>query len=209
MREVDVEAATFAVVVATTISSFVSITGAVFLAVPAIVLDRGAAAFLMIYLWPVSGLVLVAILLVSFGLGFYIARIARNRLTNRLAYAARWFVPLSAALLLAPVAVVGALAYRPASKDPNPPAPLAIGAYKEFDQRVKKKFPVGSLENDMATELQREGFVTDSASSPVIEHMAVLHDQRFPCDSTFFVRWRGDGNGRLTEIKGDFQATCL
>jgi hypothetical protein len=208
MRQVDVEATMFAVSVATTFSSFVSIAGAILLVIAELAPDLSGIAFLMLYFWPITLLLLVAILAASFGLAFWVARIARRQLTSPSARVAGWFVRLAAALFLVPIVIVGAYAYAPALKASNPP-PLTIGAYKEFDRRVEQKFPIGSLESDMAAELRRQGFVTRSAPFPNAEGMADYRDKRFPCDSYFYVRWRVGADGRLTEIKGDFRATCL
>jgi hypothetical protein len=71
----------------------------------------------------------------------------------------------------------------------------------EFDDRVKARFPTGSLERDVMTELRREGFSTE-------EGRAVREEQRPPCKKIAVVQWQVDAAGRLTAISGAYITSC-
>ena len=86
----------------------------------------------------------------------------------------RWTVRLVAGLLVATISVVGTLVYVASHPKPRPQAPLTsnlIGKWDvisaEFNRRVEDRFPVGSLESAMATELRKEGFSHEDWTSSI------------------------------------------
>ncbi len=98
------------------------------------------------------------------------------------------------------------------------PAPLTKGLPDEtvamspaFDARVKARFPPGTPLAGMGLELAREGFVREDWSDlPQSLHVARRHDgNNIACDFVALVFWKSDDHDRLTEIKGEYDATCL
>jgi hypothetical protein len=101
------------------------------------------ATLLLIEVWPAFGFLVLLLRFVAaplpFGvslvLGLVASRAVRNLKASPSPEARRRLLALESALLLAPVAVVGAIAY-----GLKRAAPLTVGAYAEFDQRVRQKF---------------------------------------------------------------------
>jgi hypothetical protein len=83
----------------------------------------------------------------------------------------------------------------------------------EFNARVKKRFPVGSSEADMAEELRREGFLRNDWSyvnAPAAEAEAMRREDGFPCNQAAYVYWRADISGKLTGIRALYREEgCL
>lgn len=79
---------------------------------------------------------------------------------------------------------------------------------REFDARVRTRFPIGSTEVDMTRELQREGFTRDDWSFVIgqgAEAKATRREDRFICRQAAYIYWRADPRGRLISIRGTYR----
>jgi len=74
-----------------------------------------------------------------------------------------------------------------------------------FDQRVTRLFPVGSPEQDMMRELERQGFRRSPAHNG-IEFLDFTRCELITA-THWFVRWRAQ-EGRITEIWGMYGCTA-
>jgi hypothetical protein len=103
---------------------------------------------------------------------------------------------------------------------PRPSVPLTTDLHgkwaavsREFNRRVTSRFPVGSSESKMTSELRREGFSRDDwnyANAQGDEGKAMRREDGFPCAQAAYVYWRADDKGRLAAIRGVFQEEgCL
>lgn len=103
---------------------------------------------------------------------------------------------------------------------PRPDVPLTTkldGSWeminREFDARVRTRFPVGSTEVDMTRELQREGFTRDDWSFVIgqgAEAKATRREDRVMCRQAAYIYWRANPQGRLTSIRGSYRVErCL
>lgn len=126
----------------------------------------------------------------------------------------RWVFGIgSAVLITAFVSVFGTMALFTAQ--PMPGVPLTAGLdgswdtmNSEFDNRVQTRFPMGSSEDEMARELQREGFIRDDWSyfiAPGAEAKAMRREDRIICRQAAYVYWRADPYGRLMSIRGAYR----
>jgi len=80
----------------------------------------------------------------------------------------------------------------------------------EFRLRLARRFPVGSREQSLATELRREGFSLIDRDRPASTyHEAKWHRDGFPCVGDAEVRWTVDRNGRIATIDGMYGYACL
>ena len=90
-------------------------------------------------------------------------------------------------------------------------------AEKEFDRRIKERFPIGSSEKDLVIELNRQGF-----PAPIQCYSVARKPGDENCRYTTFSRasaifieeavrvvWRTDGEGKLSEIVGAYGLTGL
>ena len=84
------------------------------------------------------------------------------------------------------------------------PAEYADGT-RVFDQRVKQRFPLGSSEQAMVEELERQGFRRSAAFSGV-EDATFTRDELIT-ETLWSVRWRAQA-GRITEIWGVYGVTA-
>lgn len=75
-----------------------------------------------------------------------------------------------------------------------------------FRDRVGARFPIGSSETDMTTELRREGFSReDWGSSTEEEHVAMRREDNAICHIAAYVRWRADAERHITAIHGIYR----
>jgi hypothetical protein len=97
--------------------------------------------------------------------------------------------------------------------------PIARGPSGDFIERLRSKFPVGTPETELIRELQAEGF------GPVVREGEIrtirpgtpdrkyttLSIWSFPCERAWWVLWRTDGNGRVTDVTGSYYGnlSCL
>ena len=76
--------------------------------------------------------------------------------------------------------------------------------YPEWDQRVRERFPVGSDERVLLTELRREHFTFD----PTTAGHASYSSSNIACTQHWGVRWAAQ-DGRITQINGEHSVACL
>ena len=79
---------------------------------------------------------------------------------------------------------------------------------REFDERIRDRFPVGSSEDALVDYLASEHFAPewrrrDGANAAVFVWSGLL------CAKTVRVLWRADATGRLTEVNGAYESHCL
>ncbi len=87
----------------------------------------------------------------------------------------RWILSVFGVIIIIVISIVGTAFWCFVHSDLRPSAPLTAGLHgpwavlsTEFDRRVKAKFPLGSSEMDIETELQHQGFSRqDWYSGPV------------------------------------------
>jgi hypothetical protein len=130
----------------------------------------------------------------------------------------RWALYLIAAILIATLSVFGTLLF--VELEPRPAVPLTArlsGEWSDvsraFDGRVRKQFPVGSSEANMASELKGEGFSRSDwsfANSEGKDAVAVRREDNFVCRQAAYVYWRADALGHLTAVRGEYREEgCL
>ncbi len=131
----------------------------------------------------------------------------------------RWVLGVvSAILFTAIISSVGTAVFFIWQPRPDVPLTTKLGGNweainREFDSRVRARFPVGSAEVEMARELQREGFTRDDWSFVVAqgaEAKATRREDRIVCRQAANVYWRANPQGRLTSIRGVYRVErCL
>jgi hypothetical protein len=79
---------------------------------------------------------------------------------------------------------------------------------REFDERIRDRFPLGSSEDALVDFLAGERFAPewrrrDGASSAAFVWSGLL------CAKTVRIRWRADATGALTAVDGAYESHCL
>jgi hypothetical protein len=92
------------------------------------------------------------------------------------------------------------------SDSPPPMAtglPKSFGPTPDFDIRIKQRFPIGSDEGNLLTELRVERFVIVESHDPAIPYKrsALYENHNFPCKETWSIQWTAD-KGKITEMVG-------
>jgi hypothetical protein len=96
-------------------------------------------------------------------------------------------------------------------------APPAIGSHlpgtfavasDAFDQRVKTRFPVGSGETALRTELEHEGFVTTRDNDSPFSFSARFHANELVCVADWVVRWSAL-EGKIANVEATYKEVCL
>jgi hypothetical protein len=79
-----------------------------------------------------------------------------------------------------------------------------------FDERVKERFPIGSSESTMISELRSERFsVRDAAGLDGSYNFAAVYEQAgIPCREAWTVLWSANG-GVISQIHGRYRQVCL
>lgn len=79
-----------------------------------------------------------------------------------------------------------------------------------FDQRVKERFPVGASEQQLVTELRKEGFNLDpkNVGRTEFKSAAAYEARGWPCTLYWTILWNAE-SGSITAIKGKYDPTCL
>jgi len=119
------------------------------------------------------------------------------------------FRPLlvSAFFAMASVFDLSACADSPPAIGSHLPGTFAV-ASDAFDQRVKARFPVGSGEAALRTELEREGFVTTRDKDSPLNFSARFHANELVCVADWAVRWSGE-EGKIANIEARYKEVCL
>jgi len=86
-------------------------------------------------------------------------------------------------------------------------------ASREFDRRIKARFPPGTPENAMALELRHQGFKRqDWSYQKHGDEMATAFrsENNLVCNQVAFVDWRADSDGMIAAIRGEYRELgCL
>ena len=79
-----------------------------------------------------------------------------------------------------------------------------------FDQRVKERFPVGASEQQLVTELRKEGFNLDpkNVGRTEFKSAAAYELRGLPCTLYWTILWNAESGG-ITAIKGKYDSACL
>lgn len=84
---------------------------------------------------------------------------------------------------------------------------------KEFDRRVRTRFPVGTKETTMTGELGRQGFERRDWNYRKLnneEAVAFRSENSVVCNQGAFVYWRTDQSGNIAAIRGEYlEMGCL
>jgi hypothetical protein len=83
-------------------------------------------------------------------------------------------------------------------------------ARREFDERVKAAFPVGSSEEEMLDALRRQGFKRQEANFGDLRGRVPYMGVSVPrtmCGVSYNVFWEAE-QGRLTDVSGSYNVTC-
>jgi hypothetical protein len=119
------------------------------------------------------------------------------RMRRRMALAVSWALLLSAC------------------SDPPPPIatglPRSFGPTPDFGIRIKQRFPIGSDEGNLLTELRVERFAIVESHDPTAPYKfaALYESHKFPCKETWSIQWTAD-KGTIAEIAGRYSGQlCL
>src|SRR3984957_3198083 len=79
---------------------------------------------------------------------------------------------------------------------------------REFDERLRERFPVGSSEDKLLTFLTNEGFFPDwrSRDNP---NASFFVQSGLICQKIIRVFWRANAAGTLTDIRGSYESQCI
>ena len=79
---------------------------------------------------------------------------------------------------------------------------------REFDDRVRERFPIGSSEDKLLTFLTNEGFFPDwrSCDNP---NASFFVQSGVICQKIVRVFWRADVAGALTGVRGSYESRCI
>jgi hypothetical protein len=79
-----------------------------------------------------------------------------------------------------------------------------------FDARIQDRFPIGSSEAALLTELEQEGFVvSDSTVDPATYKSVAIYDRPgLPCRLTWRVFWSSE-DSKISAISGHYGGVCL
>ena len=122
----------------------------------------------------------------------------------------RWALWSTSALLLATVSFA---AGRFSSFRPLPEIVATLPGdesefSREFDDRVRERFPIGSSEDKLLAFLTNENFFPDwrrrdnSNSSFFVQSELI-------CQKIVRVFWRADAAGVLTDVRGTYESQCI
>lgn len=79
---------------------------------------------------------------------------------------------------------------------------------REFDGRIRERFPIGSSEDKLAAFLANEGFFPDwrrrdAANASFFVQTGLI------CRKIVRVFWRADAAGVLTDVRGSYESRCI
>ena len=79
---------------------------------------------------------------------------------------------------------------------------------REFDERIRERFPIGSSEDKLLTFLANEGFFPDwrSRDNP---NVSFFVQSGLICQKIIRVFWRADAFGTLTDVRGSYESRCI
>ena len=125
-------------------------------------------------------------------------------------------IPSSSGNLRRRLVLAACVALASACTDPAPP--IADGLSKtfapsspEFNSRIEQRFPVGSSEDALLSELRTQHFVIvddDRQRSSGGGHSAVYELKDMACKQTWTVVWQS-ADKKITQISGDYRQVCF
>ena len=79
---------------------------------------------------------------------------------------------------------------------------------REFDERIRERFPLGSSENKLIDFLANEGFLPDwrrrdNPSGSLFVQNGLI------CEKIVRVFWQADATGGLREVRGSYESHCV
>jgi hypothetical protein len=79
---------------------------------------------------------------------------------------------------------------------------------REFDERLRERFPIGSSEDKLLALLANEGFFPDwrSRDNP---NASFFVQSGLICQKIIRVFWRADASGILTDVRGSYESHCI
>jgi hypothetical protein len=79
---------------------------------------------------------------------------------------------------------------------------------REFDGRIRQRFPIGSSEDKLVDFLGSEGFFPDwrRRDNP---NASFFVQSGLICHKIVRVFWRGDATGALTDARGSYESRCI
>jgi len=79
---------------------------------------------------------------------------------------------------------------------------------REFDGRIRERFPIGSSEGKLLTLVANEGFFPDwrSRDNP---NASFFVQSGLICQKIVRVFWRTDVAGTLTDVRGSYESRCI
>jgi hypothetical protein len=89
--------------------------------------------------------------------------------------------------------------------------PRAFVPTPDFDKRIKERFPVGSEESKLLSELRGERFATTETQDPSTPYRfsALYVAQRIACRESWRIQWNAE-QGRIVGIEGWYSGEiCL
>jgi hypothetical protein len=86
--------------------------------------------------------------------------------------------------------------------------PKTFGYTPAFEQRLRQRFPIGSDEQNLLTELRSERFTIDKMHDSPSRVSALYKVSGLPCGEEWTVQWSAD-QGKITEITGVNRQICF
>ena len=79
---------------------------------------------------------------------------------------------------------------------------------REFDGRIRERFPIGSSEDKLVDFLGSEGFFPDwrRRDNP---NASFFVQRGLICQKIVRVFWRADTTGALTDVHGSYESRCI
>jgi hypothetical protein len=83
-------------------------------------------------------------------------------------------------------------------------------ASRQFDARVRERFPIGSSAGALLIELKYQGFKVsqDTVQTDPVRFSALYDAPGFPCRLFWTVHWSAD-NAKITAITASFSGVCV
>jgi len=79
---------------------------------------------------------------------------------------------------------------------------------REFDGRLRERFPIGSSEDKLAAFLANEGFFPDWRRRDA-PNASFFVQSGLICQKIVRVLWRADAAGVLTDVRGTYESQCI
>jgi hypothetical protein len=79
---------------------------------------------------------------------------------------------------------------------------------REFDGRIRERFPIGSSEDKLVDFLANENFIPDwrRRDNP---NSSFFVQSGLICQKIVRVFWRADATGDLTDVRGSYESRCM